>query len=113
MGVLAVALGGGGDGGPGVDADASPPAGGADLERAIAGYGADTGRETALYQSWMAESLEQANEADRAAAAATMAYRLSRQAGSVRVDDRIGLLQRKLRKHRGNAAVDAFLDEST
>lgn len=82
------------------------------LERAIAGYGDDTGRETALYQSWMAESLEQANEADRAAVAATKALRLSRQAGSVRADDRIGVLRRKLRKHQGNAAVDEFLEES-
>lgn len=82
------------------------------LERAIAGYGEETGRETALYQSWMAESLEQANEADRAAAAATKALRLSRQAGSVRADDRIGLLRRKLRRHRGNDLVDAFLEES-
>jgi hypothetical protein len=82
------------------------------LERAIEGYGDDTGRETALYQSWMAESLEQANEPDRAAAAATKALRLSRQAGSVRADDRVTLLRRKLRKHRGNAAVDAFLEES-
>jgi hypothetical protein len=82
------------------------------LERAIAGYGDDTGRETALYQSWMAESLEQANEPDRAAAAATKALRLSRQAGSVRADDRVTLLRRKLRKHAGTAAVDAFLEES-
>lgn len=82
------------------------------LEKAIVGYGADTGRETALYQSWMAESLEQANEPDRAAAAATKALRLSRQAGSVRADDRVALLRRKLRKHQGNAAVDAFLEES-
>ncbi|WP_328465562.1 helix-turn-helix domain-containing protein [Actinoplanes sp. NBC_00393] len=82
------------------------------LERAIVGYGADTGRETALYQSWMAESLVQANEPERAAAAAAKSYRLSRQAGSVRADDRVGLLRRKLRKFTGNAAVDAFLEES-
>jgi hypothetical protein len=82
------------------------------LERAIAGYGDDTGRETALYQSWMAESLEQANEPDRAAAAATKALRLSKQAGSVRAGDRVSLLRRKLRRHAGNPAVDAFLEES-
>ncbi|WP_285472791.1 helix-turn-helix transcriptional regulator [Actinoplanes sp. NBRC 101535] len=82
------------------------------LERAIEGYGDDTGRETALYQSWMAESLEQANEPDRAAAAALKSLRLSRRAGSVRADDRVVLLRRKLRKHAGNEAVDAFLDES-
>ncbi|MEU4557031.1 helix-turn-helix transcriptional regulator [Actinoplanes sp. NPDC023936] len=82
------------------------------LEQAIAGYGDDTGRETALYQSWMAESLVQANEPDRAAAAATKALRLSRRASSVRAEDRVALLRRQLRRHKGNAAVDAFLEES-
>jgi hypothetical protein len=37
------------------------------LEQATAGYDDDTGRETSLYLTWLAESLLQANEAERAA----------------------------------------------
>lgn len=83
------------------------------LERAIAGYGDDTGRETALYRSWMAESLALANEPEQAADAATSALRLTREAGSVRADDRVTVMRRRLRKFRGNAAVDRFMDESS
>jgi transcriptional regulator with XRE-family HTH domain len=82
------------------------------LERAIAGYGDDTGRETSLYQTWMAESLAQANEPERAAAAATKALRLSRQAGSVRAEDRVAAVRKQLRRYRGNSAVDAFEEEA-
>ena len=82
------------------------------LERATAGYGEDTGRETALYLTWLAESLLQANEVERAAVTATRALRLARQAGSVRAADRVALVRRQLAKFRGNAAVDAFEDEA-
>lgn len=83
------------------------------LEKAITGYGDDTGRETALYQSWMAEALAQANEPERAATAATKALRLSRQAGSARAEDRVALVRRRLRRYRGNTAVDAFEQEAS
>jgi tetratricopeptide (TPR) repeat protein len=81
------------------------------LERATAGYGDDTGRETALYLTWLAESLLQANEVERAAATATEALRLSRRAGSVRATERVAVIRGQLREFRGNAAVDAFEDE--
>lgn len=82
------------------------------LEKATAGYGDDTGRETALYLSWLAESLLQANEVERATDAARRALRLSRQAGSARADTRVDELRRLLKRHRGNAAADDFLDEA-
>ncbi len=82
------------------------------LERATAGYGEDTGRETALYLSWLAESLLQANEVERAADAATRALRLSRNAGSARAHDRVDLLRRRLGRFRGNPEADAFLEEA-
>jgi transcriptional regulator with XRE-family HTH domain len=82
------------------------------LERATAGYGDDTGRETALYLTWLAESLLQANEVERAADAATRALRLSRRAGSARADDRVAAVRTLLERHRGNASVDAFEDEA-
>jgi tetratricopeptide (TPR) repeat protein len=80
------------------------------LERATAGYGDDTGRETSLYLTWLAESLLQANEVERAADAATKALRLSRNAGSARAVDRVRELRRQLATYRGSAAVDAFED---
>jgi tetratricopeptide (TPR) repeat protein len=82
------------------------------LERAIQGYGDDTGRETTLYLSWLAESLLQANEVERAAAVAIKALRLSRQAGSVRADDRVSEMRKQLGKHRGTAVADVFLEEA-
>jgi hypothetical protein len=82
------------------------------LERATAGYGEDTGRETALYLTWLAESLLQANEVERAADAATRALRLSRRAGSARADERVSAGRDLLVRHRGTAAVDAFEDEA-
>ncbi|WIM97716.1 helix-turn-helix transcriptional regulator [Actinoplanes oblitus] len=81
------------------------------LERATSGYSDATGRETALYLSWLAESLIQANEVDRAAETASRAFRLSRQANSARAEDRIRLLGNQLGRFRGNAVVDSFLDE--
>ncbi|MGK5684893.1 helix-turn-helix domain-containing protein [Actinoplanes sp. URMC 104] len=83
------------------------------LERATAGYGADTGRETALYLTWLAESLLQANEVERAADAATRALRLSRRAGSARADDRVSELRHLLGHHHGTPAVDAFEEEAS
>ncbi|MEU7902186.1 helix-turn-helix transcriptional regulator [Actinoplanes sp. NPDC049118] len=83
------------------------------LEHATAGYGEDTGRETALYLTWLAESLLQANEVERAAGAAARALQLSRAAGSARAEDRVTELRRLLARHRGNAAADAFLDEAS
>lgn len=82
------------------------------LERATAGYGDDTGRETALYLTWLAESLLQANEIERAAVAAARALRLARRAGSVRAAARVGLVRQQLARFRGNTAVDAFEDEA-
>lgn len=81
------------------------------LEKATAEYGDDTGRETALYLTWLAESLLQANEVERAAAAAAKARRLSRQAGSVRADNRVAVIRKQLRRFKGNPAADEFEDE--
>ncbi|RZU49488.1 hypothetical protein EV385_1238 [Krasilnikovia cinnamomea] len=82
------------------------------LERATAGYGEETGRETGLYLTWLAESLLQANEVERAAEAATRALRLSRKAGSSRVTERLLLLRAKLAEFPGVAEVDAFQEEA-
>jgi hypothetical protein len=82
------------------------------LEEATKTYDADTGRETSLYLTWLAESLLQANEVERAADTATRALRLSRRAGSTRADDRVAAVRALLTPHRGNAAVDAFEDEA-
>jgi transcriptional regulator with XRE-family HTH domain len=83
------------------------------LERATAGYGDDTGRETALYLTSLAEALLQANEVERAAEAATRALRLSRRAASSRADDRVSAVRTLLGRHKGNPAVDAFEDEAS
>lgn len=82
------------------------------LERATAGYGDDTGRETALYLTWLAESLLQANEVERAADAATRALRLSRRAGSARADDRVSAVRALLAPFRGVPSVEAFEGEA-
>ena len=82
------------------------------LERATAGYGENTGRETALYLTWLAESLLQANEVERAAEAATRALRISRRAGSTRADGRVEVMKRQLGRFRGNPEADAFLEEA-
>lgn len=81
------------------------------LERAVAGYGEETGRETALYLSWLAESLLQANEVERAANTATRALRLAGQAGSARADDRVAVVRAQLAPFRGNPVVNAFDSE--
>jgi transcriptional regulator with XRE-family HTH domain len=82
------------------------------LERATKAYDGDTGRETSLYLTWLAESLLQANEVERAAEAATRALRLSRRAGSTRAEERVAEVRALLAPHRGNSAVDSFEDEA-
>jgi len=82
------------------------------LEHAIAGYGDDVPRELALYLTWLAESLVYGGEVDRAAEVALRALRLARQARSARAVVRVEDLRRLLEPHRGQAAVDAFLEES-
>ncbi|MEV1288041.1 helix-turn-helix transcriptional regulator [Micromonospora sp. NPDC049679] len=76
------------------------------LERATAGYGEETGRETSLYLTWLAESLLQAGEVDRAAETAMRALDLARGADSVRADERVDALRRLFRPHLGVPAVD-------
>ncbi|GLW31448.1 hypothetical protein [Actinoplanes regularis] len=83
------------------------------LEKATAGYSDETGRETALYLTWLAESLLQANEVERAAEAATRALRLSRKAGSSRVAERLRFLRTKLAKFPGVPEVDSFESEAS
>jgi len=81
------------------------------LERATAGYDENAARETSLYLTWLAESLLQAGEVERAAEAASRALRLSRRAGSVRADGRVETLRRLLTEYRGTPAADDFEEE--
>lgn len=82
------------------------------LEAAIAAYGKqDAPRERALYLTWLAESLIQGHEVDRAAATALEALLLSRQAHSARVAARLRDLCRLLAPFRGTASVAEFLQE--
>jgi hypothetical protein len=81
------------------------------LERATAGYDENAARETSLYLTWLAESLLQAREVERAAAEASRALRLSHRAGSVRADERVQALRRLLIEYRGTRAADDFEDE--
>ncbi len=81
------------------------------LQRAVAGYGDDTGRETALYLTWLAEALLQANELERAIDALTRALRLSRSAASARAAARVTAVRDKLAPYRGTPVVDTFEDE--
>ncbi|MBC9006412.1 helix-turn-helix domain-containing protein [Micromonospora aurantiaca (nom. illeg.)] len=78
------------------------------LEQATADYGEDTGRETSLYLTWLAESLVQAREVERAVDVAGRALRLAAGAGSVRADDRVQALRRLLRPYRKTACVEEF-----
>lgn len=80
------------------------------LERAIAAYGEEVPRETALYLTWLAESLLQGHEVDRAAEVATRAAQLARGAGSDRATQRVSVLRRLLAPHAGQPAVDRFLE---
>jgi transcriptional regulator with XRE-family HTH domain len=75
------------------------------LDRAIAGYGEDTGRETALYLTWHAEALLQAHEIDQAAHTAQRALSLSGMAGSVRARRRVRTLIEAMRPHHRLPAV--------
>jgi transcriptional regulator with XRE-family HTH domain len=81
------------------------------LERATAEYGEDTGRETALYLTWLAEALVQARELEQAANVATRALRLARRSDSPRAVGRVEVVRRQLAAFAGTPAVDAFEDE--
>ena len=81
------------------------------LEHATAGYGDDTGRETALYLTWLAESLLHANEVERAADVTAKAQRLARRAGSVRAVDRVNHIRQQLASFRGSPGVDLLDDD--
>ena len=81
------------------------------LQRAVASYGADTGRETALYLTWLAEALLQAREVEQAVDVATRALRLASRAGSARAVERVAVIRGQLADYAGTPAVDAFEDE--
>jgi hypothetical protein len=81
------------------------------LERATADYDENAARETSLYLTWLAESLLQAGEVERAAEAASRALRLSRRAGSVRADGRVQTVRRLLSEYRGTPAADDVEEE--
>jgi len=81
------------------------------LEHAIASYGDDIPRETSMYLTWLAESLIHGGEIDRAAAVASQAVRLARQAHSTRATERIQTIRRVLEPHRQQELVRAFLEE--
>jgi transcriptional regulator with XRE-family HTH domain len=78
------------------------------LEQALARYGPDTARETALYRTWLAEAYLQANEVEQAAATATKALELERSTHSARSTARIDYVRALLEPYRGNPDVDAF-----
>jgi len=78
------------------------------LEQALAGYGQDTARETALYRTWLAEAYLQANEVEQAAATAARALELPRGTHSARSTARIDHIRELLQPYRGNPAVDTF-----
>jgi hypothetical protein len=65
-------------------------------------------REAALYTSWLAESHIYAEDIELAAITATQAVTRAARTNSVRSNDRIALLQRKLAPHRDVAAVREF-----
>src|SRR5262249_2738211 len=83
------------------------------LEHAVAAYGDDVPRETALYLTWLAEALVQGHEIDRAGEAATRAARLARGAGSDRATRRLGEVRRMRAPDAGQPADDASLEESS
>lgn len=78
------------------------------LERATAGYGQDTARESALYLSWLAEAYIQANEVEQAVATAERALALSRASHSTRSADRVHRIRELLQPHRALPVVAAF-----
>ncbi|SDZ39860.1 Helix-turn-helix domain-containing protein [Micromonospora pattaloongensis] len=81
------------------------------LERTTAGYGEETGRETSLYLTWLAESLLQAGEVERAAEVAMRAAALARRADSVRAGDRVAALWPLFQPYRGIPAVDQLTEQ--
>jgi transcriptional regulator with XRE-family HTH domain len=78
------------------------------LERATAAYGQDTARESALYLSWLAEALIQANEVEQAAVTAGRALELAGAAHSARTAGRLDEIHNMLTPYRGTPVVDAF-----
>ena len=81
------------------------------LERAIACYGSDVPRETALYLTWLAEALVQAGDVAAAADRATEALRLARKAHSRRTRERVAVVRALLAQHSHVAQVVAFEQE--
>lgn len=82
------------------------------LQRAVAGYSEETGRETSLYLTWLAEALIQAGEIEEAANTAGRALRLARRAGSRRVAHRVSVIRDRLREFADSPAVRALEDAS-
>lgn len=78
------------------------------LEHALASYGEDRPRETALYTSWLAEAHLQAGNIDQAAELACQVLELTIRTASVRSDDRAHHLAQLLRPHRGVPLVEDF-----
>lgn len=81
------------------------------LRRAVARYGDDVPRETALYLTWLAEALVQAGEVDEAADAAVRALRLARRAGSQRAGERAAEVGRLVVAVGGGSVPAAELAE--
>jgi transcriptional regulator with XRE-family HTH domain len=69
------------------------------LEHAIREYGPDAPREVALYLTWLAESLIQGGEIDRAVAVAQQAAQLAQEVRSSRVAQRVAEVQRLLQPY--------------
>lgn len=80
------------------------------LRRATAGYDSDTARETALYLSWLAEALLQAQEVDEAGQVALKAVTALSRTNSPRAGDRLSALAQQFRAVRGVPSVDEFQD---
>lgn len=66
------------------------------LAAAIAGYRVEHGREVALYRTWLAESYAKAGVLDAARETIGQARRVAGEVGSVRLDLRIGQVERLL-----------------
>jgi hypothetical protein len=72
--------------------------------------GSDRARESALYLSWLAESLAQAREVDESAATALRVLELATSTSSDRARQRVEVLGERLAPWRGHPAVDEFRD---
>jgi hypothetical protein len=77
------------------------------LRRVLAGYDASHAREYALYASWLATALLDANEPEEAASVARQVLEVSAALPSSRVADRSQVMLRALRKH---ASVPEFAE---